>query len=132
LKNVAPSQLQERLRQVNQQLKQIPENIRASHPEAKALKEEADAIAKALSSVTAKAKDVSSAMHQIQPNVSPLGNLFQQAFSVFLGGGLLGIVQKIVGALSNFGSVGIKAVDDFEQAKIAFETMIGSATVAKI
>jgi tape measure domain-containing protein len=131
LKNVAPSQLQERLRQVNQQLKQIPENLRHSHPEAHALKNEADAISKALSSVTAKAKDVSSAMTQIQPSVSPLSSIFQTAFGIFLGGGLLGIVQQIVGGLKSLFTASLEASGQFENANISFEVMLGSAVKAK-
>lgn len=121
LKNVAPDVLGQRLRQVNEQLKAIPENIRKSHPEAMALKVEADKIKAALEGVRGKAGEVGRAMEETRQ-----GNMGSWLdFTAKLGIAFYALQRLWQGIFEPS-----KLASDLAQARVAFETMLGSAVQA--
>jgi tape measure domain-containing protein len=121
LRNVAPDVLGQRLRQVNEQLKVIPESIRKSHPEAKALKDEADRIKAALDGVRGKAVEVGRAMADTRQ-----GNMSSWLdFTAKLGIAFYALQRLWQGIFEPS-----KLASDLAQARVAFETMLGSAVQA--
>ena len=63
--------------------------------------------------------------------VSDKKGIFEQIFAVFIGGGLLDIVEGAVGQIRNLGESALKASSDAESLAIALETMLGSKEKAE-
>lgn len=63
--------------------------------------------------------------------VSDKKGIFEQIFAVFIGGGLLDIVEGAVGQIRNLGESALKASSDAEMLTIALETMLGSKEKAE-
>ena len=81
-----------------------------------------------------KVRDVEGKLAAVNREVSALSDrkgIFEQVFAVFIGGGLLDIVEGAVGYIRDIGESSIKAASDAELLNIALETMLGSKEKAE-
>lgn len=75
-------------------------------------------------------RQVTTAMNESRGAASGFSGLMQQAFGVFLGGGLLGIVQTVVGGVLSLGKSALKASADMEGLQTSVEVFLGSGRAA--
>lgn len=73
---------------------------------------------------------ITSQFRNAKAEASGFSGLMQQAFGVFLGGGLLGILQMVLGGIFNLGKSAVKAAADMEGLKTAVEVFLGSGAAA--
>lgn len=98
LKNVMPAQLTQRAEQLKAALRFIPE----MHPARVQMEKELQDINTRLGEMSTRSRAVKKAMDDVKPSASGLGGIFQNMFSVFLGGGLLNAVQGVFGSIFGY------------------------------
>ena len=83
-----------------------------------------------LADARAATRGVSSAMAQARTEGGLFSKVMSGAASVFLGGGILGIVQSIGSGILNLGKTAIQASADMESLKATVEVFLGSGKAA--
>lgn len=126
LSKLLPSQLTQRATQIKQALNFIHDG----HPARIQMEQELKAINTQLSDMSARTRGASSAMQQMQTATSPLKSVFDSVFSIFMGGGLIGIITMIAGGIFNIGKSAVKSASDMESLKGTIEVLLKSGAAA--
>lgn len=132
LSRVAPSQLQQRLRQITQQLQSIPPHLRDTVPHARALEQEFQAINRQINANNTRLRGTVQEIDNARASSSRFGGVLEGAFSMFLGGGILGVVTSVIGVIGNLGKATLQASMEMETNLISITTLLnGNEKAAK-
>jgi tape measure domain-containing protein len=126
LKDVMPSQLIDRAKQLKDAMKWIPE----THPQRAQMEADLRAVNTQLADMNGKTKGVTAAMDGLRVQGAGAGGVLSQAFAFFAGGGILSVVETLIGGLVNVGKSALKASADMETLKTTVEVFLGSGAAA--